>query len=275
MHAINKHNKGGVNVPDFNFKHLKLPTDKKTLSYFAISGVTLLLLLITLIYTAVNSGTTPPPIEPVNPLTGTNSESSHKQTATSESSTDSSKVSNSGKTNSSTNEPESSTKQSSAPEGLKNIIIEAVLDASESNNGESINTFTVNKAIEEKGLVAIVTEVAVAKINEADMEILGHKGNQGLIDISLQLENKGNEAISIKPEEIKFTVNGKDYPLAKTAMLKNMTIEKGQKVENAELTFVMPELENADAIKEISFNWQTTAGKNTQDYNVLLVLKKS
>ncbi len=264
--------KGGKHVPDFNFKQLKLPSDKKTLIYFAVSGLTLLLLLITLIYTVVNSGTTPPPIEPVNPLTGNSSESRSQPAGANDSSTAPTKNGESGNTSSSTS-TDSSTKESSPP-GLKNVIIDAVLAATESNNGESINTFTVNKAIEEKGLVAIVTEVAVAKINETDMEAFGYKGNQGLIDITLQLENKSNEAISIKPEEIKFTVNGKDYPLAKTATLKNMTIEKGQKVENTDLTFVMPELENADAIKEISFNWQTT-GKTTQDYNVLLVLNKS
>lgn len=260
-------------MPDFNFKHLKLPKDQKTLIFFAISGLTLLLLLITLIYTAASSGSTPPPIEPVNPLSGNSSESSKQNTAK-DSTTDGTKTGNSEKPASSTSGTDQSTKQSSPPAGLKNIIIEAVLAASESNDGESINSFTVNKAIEEKGLVAIVTEVAVAKINEADMEVLGHKGNQGLVDISLQLENKGSEAVTIKPEEIKFTVNGKEYPLAKTATLRNMTIEKGQKVENTELTFVMPELENADAVKEISFNWQTTAGKTTQDYSVLLVLKK-
>lgn len=263
-------------MPDFNLKNLKLPTDKKTLTYFAISALTLLLLLITLIYTAATSGSTPPPIEPVNPLAGNSSANSDsKQPAATGQSSAPANTEGSKTTTSSTSGTAQSAKESSEPAGLKNIIIEAVLAATESNNGESINTFTVNKAIEEKGLVAIVTEVAVAKINETDMETLGHKGNQGLIDISLNLENKGNEAVSIKPEEIKFTVNGKEYPLAKTATLKNMTIEKGQKVENTELTFVMPELENADAVKEISFNWQTTTGKTTKDYNVLLVLKKS
>lgn len=261
---------------DFNFK---FPKDRNSLIFFSTSGIALLLLLISLIYyMAAGSGNSAAPIKPINPLTSTTSKTSSSNTGqavTTDQSAPASTTTNSTKQTASTSKPETATKPSSKPEGVKNIIIEASLSGTETSNGESINTFTVNKAIDEKGLVTIITEVAVARLNEASMESVGHKGNQGLIDISLQLENKGSEPVSIKPEANKFTVNGKDYPLANTATLKNITIEKGQKVENNDLTFVMPELENADAVKEISFTWQTTTGKTTQDYSVLLVLKKS
>lgn len=258
---------------DFDFK---IPKDRKSLIYFAVAGGTLLLLLISFVYTSVGGGQKPPAISPVNPLTSTSESRSSKATS-SNSTADSSQTASSGKPTTSSTSKQATTKsttQSSGPAGQKNVIIQAVLDKSDSNNGESINTFTVNKAIEEKGLETIVTDVTVAKYTAENMEAMGHKDKQGFIDIALHLENKGTEPVTIKPEDIKFTVNGKEYPLDPSATLKNTTIEKGQKVEDSTLTFVMPELDKADAVKEISFNWQSATGSKTQDYNVLLVLKK-
>lgn len=249
-------------------------TSIKTLSYYLLVAITLLLSVICLFYQLNRAFTKPEkPILPTNPISSSSTPATSDSTG--ESSTAGS-LATSSSTNSSSHSTETtaSSKKETKPitHPPLNLILTATLDQEEKGK-DIIRTYIVNEPIEKSDFEVTIKQVTLAKLTENSMKSTGYDG-EGILDIELRLNNQTKEEVKIFPSQIALEVNGAEVPISLSKTFTDDTTVKPKEQLTDSFLTAFPKLAKIDEVTEFGFTWITEINNVTQPYNITILLKE-